>query len=51
MRELKGHNDSARFDACTIITRIMRSNESEPTTELLLLKKKMAHFLTKNTIL
>ena len=34
MREHKGHNDSARFDACTIITRITRSNQSEPTTTL-----------------
>ena len=51
MREHKGHDDSATFDACTIITRITSSNESEPSTELPLLKKKMAHFFTKNTIL
>ena len=32
MREHKGYDDSATFDACTIIMRITSSNESEPTT-------------------
>ena len=41
MREHKGHDDSVTFDAHTIITRITSSNESEPTTELHLLKKKI----------
>ena len=30
MREYKGHNDLATFDAPTVITRITSSNESGP---------------------
>ena len=32
MRECKGHNDAETFEERTIITRIMSSSGSEPTT-------------------